>query len=515
MSVASRTGRTIRNGQVSMLYYVINLLLGFYSRKIFIDYVGIDILGLNQTAQNLLGFLNIAELGIGGAVAFCLYSPIAHKETDLISEIIHVQGWLYRRVAYIIGIGAIILMVFFPLIFKDINLPLWYAYSSFGVFLYSSLLTYFVNYKQILFSASQLEYKITINYNFILIYKTIVQILALKYLPHPYVWWLIIQVIGSTSASWQLNRAIKKSFPFLKKAVVNEKELIKKYKIIITKTKQLFFHAVSGFALTQSSPLLIYAYVDLKMVAIYSNYMLIANCLRMIFNAVFSGITAGVGNLIAEGNMEKCISIYEELFSAKFLIIVTLLVSFYVSVNPFMAIWLGDNLYLKQSTILIIVVTLYIIMSETTTGSFKQAFGQYQDIWAPIAEAVLNIGLSILLGYYYGINGVLMGPLISLLIIISGWKPFFVFHYCMKVSYFRYIKMYLRHIIALAITLIIVFLLWEILNIDSPLNYFEWGITYLLFTLIFFIVLSGSLYLFTPGIRLFFYRLKNIIKKGN
>lgn len=513
MAVASRTGKTIRNGQVAMFYYVVNLLLGFYSRKIFIDYVGIDVLGLNQTAQNLLGFLNIAELGIGGAVAFTLYKPIANKDFDTINEILTVQGWLYRRVAYVIGAGALILMAFFPLIFKDIKLPLWYAYSSFGVFLYSSLLTYFVNYRQIIFSASQSEYKITLNYSFPLLFKTVLQILAMKYLPHPYVWWLILQVVGATVASWQLNRAIKKSFPDLSVSLLKGKALVKKYHDIITKTKQLFFHAVSGFALTQSSPLLIYAFVDLRMVAIYSNYMLIANCLRMVFNAVFTGITAGVGNLIAEGDMEKCISVFEELFSAKFLLIVTLLVTFYMAINPFMAIWLGDNLYLNQSTILIIVATLYIIMSETTAGSFKQAFGLYQDIWAPIAEAIINIGLSVLLGYYWGINGVLLGPLISLIIILAGWKPFFVYHYGFKTSYWRYVKMYLRHILAFAISISIMLFVWKVINISNPTNYIMWGVTYILFAVSFFVILGLTLYLLTPGMRTFSKRLKFMILK--
>ena len=212
MSVTTRTGRSIINGQVAMLYYIVNMLLGFYSRKIFIDYVGIEVLGLNQTAQNLLGFLNIAELGIGSAVAFTLYKPIANKDITAINEIILVQGWLYRRIAFIIGIGAILLMFFFPLIFEDITLPLWYAYASFGVFLYSSLLTYFVNYRQILFSASQLEYQVTLNYNFVILFKTAVQIFAMKYLANPYAAWLILQVVGSTLASLQLNRALKKTF---------------------------------------------------------------------------------------------------------------------------------------------------------------------------------------------------------------------------------------------------------------------------------------------------------------
>lgn len=496
-----------------MLYYIVNMLLGFYSRKIFIDYVGIEVLGLNQTAQNLLGFLNIAELGIGSAVAFTLYKPIANKDITAINEIILVQGWLYRRIAFIIGIGAILLMFFFPLIFEDITLPLWYAYASFGVFLYSSLLTYFVNYRQILFSASQLEYQVTLNYNFVILFKTAVQIFAMKYLANPYAAWLILQVVGSTLASLQLNRALKKNFPYLHGSVKNGKELTKKYSVIITKTKQVFFHSISGFALTQSSSLLIFAFVDLKMVAIYGNYMLIANCLRMIFNATFTGITAGVGNLLAEGDKNKCMNIFEELFSAKFLVIVTLLVSFYVSVNPFIAIWLGTDLYLDQSTILIIVATLYIILSETTVGSYKQALGQFQDVWAPAVEAILNIGLSILLGYYWGINGVLAGPLISLIVILSGWKPYFLFRYGLNIPYTKYLKMYMLHIAAFTISITAVLSLWKIADLSTPTNYLDWGMTYLLFASVLFVVLATTLYILTPGMKLFSKRLQLMLLK--
>ena len=196
----SRTSRSITNSKFAFIYYFANLLLGFISRKVFIEYVGIDVLGLNQTAQNLLGFLNLAELGIGSAIAFSLYKPLADNDRQSITEIITVQGWLYRRIAYLIGIGACALMCFFPVIFKNSGLPLWYAYASFGVFLYSSLLTYFTNYKQIIFSANQQEYKITENYSFIMLLKSIVQIGAMIFLPFAYVWWLVIQVIFASLA---------------------------------------------------------------------------------------------------------------------------------------------------------------------------------------------------------------------------------------------------------------------------------------------------------------------------
>lgn len=161
MSTESRTTKSIKNSYVALIFYFINLILQFFSRKIFLDYLGSEVLGLNTTAQNLLGFLNIAELGIGTAVSYNLYKPIFENDKETINDIISIQGWLYRKVAYIVIIGSCVLMLFFPFIFGKAQLPIWYTYGSFVAILISSLLGYFVNYKQIILSADQKEYKVT------------------------------------------------------------------------------------------------------------------------------------------------------------------------------------------------------------------------------------------------------------------------------------------------------------------------------------------------------------------
>ena len=69
----SRTIKSIQNARVALFYYLANVILGFWARKVFFDYLGSEVLGLDTTASNLLGFLNLAELGIGVSISYFLY----------------------------------------------------------------------------------------------------------------------------------------------------------------------------------------------------------------------------------------------------------------------------------------------------------------------------------------------------------------------------------------------------------------------------------------------------------
>ena len=70
---------------------------------------------------------------------------------------------------------------------------------------------------------------------------------------------------------------------------------------------------------------------------------------------------------------------------------------------------------------------VYQILSRTTVDAYVNAYGLFGDIWAPVTEASINIGMSVLLGYFFGLHGVLLGVLISLLIVVFCWKPWFLF----------------------------------------------------------------------------------------
>ena len=503
----SRTSLGIRNGRVAFVYILASIVIGFVSRKVFLEYLGTDILGLNSTAENLLGILNLSELGIGAAVAYMLYKPLQQNDHQTIDEIVTLQGWLYQRIAYVVGLGAILFMAFFPLIFAHIEIPLGYAYASFGVFLYSSLLTYFTNYKQILLSASQQQYQVIYNYQSILLVKSLVQIVALIWLPYPYISWLVLQVIFATGASWQLHRAVRRLFPFLSLHKREGKHLIHRYPHLITKVKQVFFHHLASFALSQSSPLLIFAFTNLTTVALYGNYQLLVLTLQKVNNSFFTGIQSGIGHLVAEGNSQRIFQVFKELFSLRFLLAGICCYCLLELLEPFIQLWIGANYLLHPSTLYLICGILYINLSRQAVETYLAAHGMYQDIAAPIIEAALNIGLSCWFGYLWGIDGILIGVLTSLIIVVLGWKPYFLFRYGLKQKFSDYHRMYAVHLLCLGIAYYTIQLLQKVIPFPTIDSYGSFCVAGLLHFSIFSLLLGTFLGLCTSGMKGIFKRL--------
>ena len=224
-----RTKNSLRNSFVAVGLQLVALLIGFWSRRIFLNHLGTELLGLNTTAVSLLQFLNLAELGIGSAIAVTLYKPIFEGNRQEIKEIVALQGWLYKIIACIVIVGSIVMSFFFPAIFSKSELPLWYAYASFGVLLYSSLLGYFVNYKQILLDAHQLNYKIQLSTKTVAILKLVAQAFAVKYLDNGYIWWLGLETVAATIMCIILSRTVNRTFPFIREKVENPSSLRHKY----------------------------------------------------------------------------------------------------------------------------------------------------------------------------------------------------------------------------------------------------------------------------------------------
>ena len=485
----SRTSKSLKNVKVALIFYFINLVLSFFSRKFFLDYLGAEILGLNTTAQNLLGFLNLAELGIGGAVSYALYKPLFLNDLRSINEIVSIQGWLYRRIAVIITIAACVLMCFFPLIFEKAKVPLWYTYASFCVCLFSALLGYVFNYKQIVLTADQKEYKITLNIQGIKVVKVIIQLLSIIYLANGYVYWLVLEFLMSVITTVVIECVLRCEYPWLCPQPRIGGVMRKKHINIIKKTKQIFFHKIGSFAFSQSSSIIIYAYASLSLVAIYGNYMLVATGLQMLVSSIFNSVNAGIGNLVAENDRERAISVFDELFSLRFYIVAVVSYGFYMLVGSFISLWIGEEYVLDHTTLLLITAVLFIDLVRNIIDSFNNAYGLFQDVWATLAEACINIGCSIWFGSIWGLPGILTGVLLSLILVVFLWKPYFLFGWGFKISVWHYWKLYFKCFVSGMFVAWISAFLISVLPITADQDFTTWILCVILDTVFFGITL--------------------------
>lgn len=522
----SRVKKTLLNARVNLIFYFLQLILSFFSRKIFLDCLGDDFIGLTGTLQNLLGFLNLAELGVGSAIGYLLYKPLYDHDEEKITEIISVMGYLYRWIGFIILGAGLVLSGFLPLIFplNDVNavdaftpsvsphINYGIIYFAFYGFLWSSLIGYFINYRQNLLGADQRNYVVTAYFQTGNIVKVIIQ-MALAWWTRNLYLWVAIELIFGFIYAYILNWKIHQTYPWLKANVALGKKIFKKYPEVMKKTRQIFIHRLGGFFQGQTTPFLIYAFSTLSLVAYYQNYTLITSRVGAFFGNIFTGIGASVGNLIAEGDKEKILSVFWELFSLRFFIAGMICVPIYFLINPFIKVWLGEEYILPQITLILILIPTFIGVIRGTVEEFNFGYGLFWDVWSPVIEGVILVGISVCAGYFWGLNGVLLGPIVALVLVIMLWKPFMLFHWGIKKNILLYWVEFLKNSCCIALPMVCGFFFIEVFEWERVSNFIDWVI-FSIPVLLFYTLISYIMFLvFTNGMKSFNKRAIALIKR--
>ena len=492
MAEQSRTQKSIRNARVALFFSVLTFALGFFSRKILLDALGADILGLYTTANNLCGFLNLAEMGITSAVAFSLYKPIFDNDRQAITEIVSIQGWLFRYVGIAMTVGAVILMSLFPVFFNEekTNLPLWYSFATFGVIFLSQVLGYFFCYQQTLLSADQQEYKITYCFQGGRVLKLALQIVGIGFCGLGYKFWLAAELACGLLTIIGIWWAIREQYPWLKTDISQGGNLRSHHPEILAKVKQMMVHKVCFSVIDRATPVIVYGLISLSMVAVYGNYMMIVTNIGIFIRACFNSMNASLGNIVAEGDNPKAERYYKETTILRYWIVSIFCYCLYHLATPFMILWMGKEYTFDNLTLTCLVIYTFIELT-CNTDPFINAYGLFQDVWASITKVILNIGLSILLGIYYGIPGILLGVTISLILIFHIWKPYFLYRYGFGVEASKYI----RGIIMSIMLIIIAWLCCDLLNYEpDTLNALSF-IYMATITLVKYTLASGILFL--------------------
>lgn len=431
----------MKNMKFSVFFFTLFLVLQFVSRKLFLENLGDEFMGLSGTLRSFLSFLNLAELGIGAAVGFSLYKPIFNKEYKRINELISLFGHLYKKIGLFVLTGGVVVSLFFPLIFNSLDAPFFIIYYTFYTFLFGMCLNFFFNYHVILLQADQKDYVITSSSQSINLIKVILQCVFVFYYKSV-LGWITLELLYYIINSYVLRIKVKQIYPWL---IINQRttnSILKTNPELIKKVKQISFHKLGAFVSNGTDQILIFAFISIETVAFFGNYQLIFNRLLQLVNTAFAGTAAGIGNLVAENNENNIQKVFWEMMSLRFYIGGFSIIVLYFVTEPFILLWLGEKYILDKYVLLLFLLNMFIMQIRIPVDHFKDAYGLFQDIWAPVIQSIINLGMSIVLLQYFDLAGVLMGTTIAYSIIILMWRPYYLYKHGFMLNVLQYWKIF-------------------------------------------------------------------------
>ncbi|MBR1546810.1 MAG: sugar transporter [Prevotella sp.] len=424
--MSERVHRSVMNIKVGMFFYVLSLFLAFFSRKVFLDCLGAEFIGLTGMLMNIMSFLSVAELGIGTSIVYFLYKPLQENNHEKINEIMSMLAFLYRCIGGIIGIGGLVVSLFFPWWFSDLSTGLPLVYFAFYSFLATAMVGYIFNYRQLLVSANQRQYVVNAYFQSIAIIQSVVQIILAYYYRNLWLW-VIVGLVATIIGCIVFNYRIRKEYPWLRISLREGKANLRKYPEVLRKTRQIFVQRIKDFILYRSDEILVGTFVSVVQVAFYGNYTIITSKLNFLVNILSDGMNAGIGNLVAEGDDEHTMKVFWELTAIRFLIVGIVVFGLLLFIQPFITCWFGTQYRLSDLIVYLLIFNIFIMLSRGVVEMYISAHGLFSDVWAAWTELAVNLTVTLCLAPFYGIVGILLGKIISVFFIAMFWKPYFLF----------------------------------------------------------------------------------------
>ncbi len=424
--MGERVHRSVMNIKVGMLFYVLSIILTFFSRRVFLDCLGTEFIGLTGMLTNILSFLSVAELGIGTSIVYFLYKPLQEDNHEKINEIMSMLAYLYRCIGFVIGVGGFVVSLTFPFWLGDLSTGLFLAYFAFYSFLASSMMGYVLNYRQLLVSANQKQYVVNAYFQTISIVQVITQIILAYYYRNLYLW-VIVGLVFTILGCIVFNYRIRKVYPWLRIDLKEGKRNLKQYPEILKKTRQIFVLKIKDFILNRSDELLVGVLVSVTQVAFYGNYTMILNKLIFLVNILGDGMSAGVGNLLAEGNEQNTMKVFWEMTATRFFIMGMVIFPLILFLQPLISCWVGPEYQLSSLIAYLFILNLFLRLQYATVYVFVGSAGLYGDVWTSWAELILNLAITLALAPFFGIVGILLGKVISVFFFNVFWKPYYLF----------------------------------------------------------------------------------------
>ena len=464
------------------LNFILTLFISLFSfliNRYFAFYLGVQNLGLMKLFTQLLAYLNLAEIGLASASTYALYKPLAEKNYKQISIVINTITSLYNKIFLFILLVGLLLNPIIPFFIKD-KIVDKNIYLYWSLYVISTALSYsFVKYS-VLFTADQKFGFVRLIQGGSKILCQLLQIFVIIKL-QSFLVFILLLILDNIIQYIFYKIHYRKYYSYIFKTEIKDKSITKNL-------KNLFWHKIAGLIVFNTDLILISKFISLEVVGIYASYQMIIQMIMTVINIVLNVLKPKVGKFIAENSKENIFNYWKNLNILS--LFSSILFSFctYKLINDFIILWLGRDFTLPKLTVFLIMINLFVQSFRGITDIFKDGSGFFDDIQLPISEAIINFVLSIILVQYMGLNGVIIGTIVSNILIIFIAKPIMVFKRCFNKDIKDYIKIYGNYLILIIISLLSCNFILKFISLKNVNSWFDWIINGIIIGSITFIV---------------------------
>lgn len=413
-----RSAKSVRNVITGLGNKLLIMLLAFSTRTIFIRVLGAEYNGVNSLFTNILSVLSLADLGMGNVLMFYLYGALKNKDENAIASLVNLFKKIYTVIIIVVISVGLLLIPFLRFIVKseldNTKLIVYYL-----LYLFNSVSSYFVVYRTTVLSADQKSYIANIVHTIMIVIMYVLQIIYILLFKN-FIGYLAIQVICTIINNLLLNHIAKRQYPYLKQ-LRKKDELPVKTKDIYKNISATFLFKVSDTILDQTDSIIISIMFGTVLVGYYSNYFMLISYIVAIAGIIANGLVASFGNLNTEGDMKRSYEMFRVALVA-FAIFGTITTTCYASiVQDFIPIWVGSEYVMPYGLVIAILSVFYLRMSTNTLWMYRSAMGLFNEVkYVNLIAALLNIILSIVLGIFWGVPGIIVATAVAR-ILTSFW----------------------------------------------------------------------------------------------
>lgn len=441
------------NVTVSVGFKILTTIMVIVVKRFLINTCGNDVNGLNALYLSIIGFLSVAELGVGSAITFCMYKPIVEGDNNTVSALYHLFRRIYLVIGGVILAGGLAITPFLSYFAKDYNKLDVNLYLTFILVLISVLVTYLYSCKSSLINAYKNNYITTAISSSGVMLQYVLQIVVLV-ITKSFVLYLVCRII-SAAAQWVATEVVaRKKYS----QILSNKQKIQgpMKNELVKNIKAMFMHKVGYTLVNTVDSMVISIFVGVVALGEYSNYTTILTSLTEVLKLVFTSLTSVIGHLYVEENKETTQKYSEKFHLLNFVLGCVFFLGYYAIIDNLIGILFSADLVVSKSISFVITLNGFVQFMRQSTLVFREATGTfYNDRWKPLFEGALNIVLSVAFVYWIGVAGVIVATIITNLVICHVVEPFVLYKHAFvrspKQYYFKNYGMILLFICALVI----------------------------------------------------------------